>query len=166
MTAFDKALDAFRKIAATKLGADPASLQVIPGSADVVGFSDMDLPPLTGFAASSADGQVRGLAAPDGRVVTGFAGAIDHPGVLFDAGASLDAAALAARFAWVLGPDYMLIRTAADWSASTSAPAQLAPTLDRGTLRFFVNQTGDTGVVVAHEVVVTPTGATLTRVAP
>src|SRR5262245_24696761 len=86
---FDDALQAFRAAVAAQYSVDPASLQIIPGSEDVVGIDDQKVPGLIPFQVNIDRKPVRGWANGGGEVVLAKtenwgpvlrnAGALDDP---------------------------------------------------------------------------------------
>ncbi len=167
MSSFKQTLAHFRKAAAQRLGQPENQLRVVPDAENLVGLPQQALPPFIAFQADAGSQIVRGLAEPGGKVVIGSAGQIDGLGHLLEAAHALDPARalsaldVAARIVWLQGVDYSLVAAGHDtWKLGPKPPANLTePTLTRAAdgsaeLRFFVNEAGDTGVIVGHEVVI------------
>ena len=167
MSSFQQALAHFRKAAAQRLGQPENQLRVIPDAENLVGLPEQALPPFIAFQAEASRKIVRGLAEPGGKVVIGSKGQIDGLGHLLEAANALDSARalpaldLALRIVWLQGAEYFLIATGHDtWKLGPKPPANLTePTLTHAgdgsaELRFFVNEAGNTGVIIGHEVII------------
>jgi hypothetical protein len=167
MSSFQKTLAHFRKAAAKRLNQPEGQVEVVPGAENINGYPEFALGPFIAFDATAGRDMVRGLAEPGGKVVIGSKGQIEGLGHLLEAANALDPARtlpaldLAVRIVWLQGAEYFLIATGHDtWKLGPKPPANLAePTLTRAgdgsaELRFFVNEAGNTGVIIGHEVVI------------
>ncbi|HKE18147.1 MAG TPA: hypothetical protein VKB80_24890 [Kofleriaceae bacterium] len=184
MSDFQKALVSFRQAAGKRLKRPESALHVVPDADNQVGLPDAALPPFIAFQADVDGVILRGLASPGGQVALVSQGAIENVGALLEAAHALDparalpAVEIARRIAWLFGPTYSLIAPGhATWKATAHPPAgSTQPVLvaaadGSAELRFLVNQAGETGVVLAHqiEIRVAPgyrATATIVRVAP
>jgi hypothetical protein len=183
MSDFQKALKSFRQAAGQRLKQPESKLHVVPDAENQVGLPDAALPPFIAFQAD-ADGEIqRGLAAPDGKVALVAQGKIENLGPLLEAAHALDpkqalsAVEIARRIVWLHGPGWSLIAAGhGTWRAS-APPADLAePSLKSAgdgsaELRFLVNEAGDSGVVLGHQIVIRiapgyQATATMKRVGP
>lgn len=140
---------------------------MVPDAENQVGLPDAALPPFIAFQAD-ADGVIlRGLAAPSGAVALVWMGTIENLGPLLEAAHALDpkralpAVEMARRIVWLHGPAWSLIAPGhASWRASARPPDDLAaPSLENASdgsaeLRFLVNQAGESGVILGHQVVI------------
>jgi hypothetical protein len=167
MPSFQQALAHFRKAAARRLNQPESQIEVVPGAENITGYPEFALGPFIAFDATAGRDMVRGMAEPGGKVVLGMNGQIDGLGHLLEAAHALDPARslsaidLAVRIVWMQGAEFFLVAAGHDtWKLGPKPPANLAePTLTRAAdgsaeLRFFVNEAGDTGVIIGHEVVI------------
>lgn len=155
---FDAARARFTQGVAAAFGRDAGGIKVIPTdpTATNTSFDPWRTGPLMAWEATWDAVRIRGFAAQDGSVV--LLKQTESLAALFDAAAAakVDAPALAARITWMMGPGHTLIFEPED--AQMDPPPAELPVLTTAdgarTLRFVIEQAGDTGVLLSWQITV------------